>query len=80
MLTVLKNHLIEKYFKYCEIIGYTCLKRSSLYTILNLLKPLQQKSLQGLDYYLVDGESGVVDFIEIVDTYTTTDLKIAFKK
>lgn len=42
------------------------MSKSALYTILNLIKPSHQKSLQGLDYYLVDGDSAIDELINIV--------------
>lgn len=80
MLTVLKAHLINKYTTYCSKIQFECLKRTSLYSILNIIKPMQQKSLQGLDYYFVDGNSAIDELIKIVEFYTSEDQAIAFKK
>ena len=55
VLTVRFKHAVGSYIEMCKSSEFQPLSESSLYRILRSLKPLQRKSLSGLDDIMADG-------------------------
>ena len=48
-------HALADYKKYCNETGFQSLGKSKLYDIINSIKPAQQKTVAGLDEFVVEG-------------------------
>ena len=48
-------HALADYQKYCNETGFQSLGKSKLYDIINSIKPAQQKTVAGLDEFVVEG-------------------------
>lgn len=55
ILQLQKTHALINYEKYCDETDFVGLGRSKLYDILNSIKPAQQRSVSGLDEFVVEG-------------------------
>lgn len=59
ILTGLRTHAIANYLDFCNHTNTKTLSRTSLFKVLNLLKPSQRHSLAGLDNHMVAGTEGL---------------------
>lgn len=59
ILTGLRTHAIANYLDFCNHTNTKTLSRTSLFKVLNLLKPSQRHSLAGLDTHMVAGTEGL---------------------
>ena len=50
-----KKHAIVNYKKYCDEIDFESLGNRKLFDILSGLKPSQQRALDGIDAFVVEG-------------------------
>ena len=50
-----RAHALADYKKYCNETGFQSLGKSKLYDIINSIKPAQQKTVAGLDEFVVEG-------------------------
>ena len=50
-----RSHAIANYKKYCEETEFQSLGNSKLYDIINSIKPAQQRTVAGLDEFVVEG-------------------------
>jgi hypothetical protein len=55
ILQLQKNHVLVNYKKYCDESDLEGLGSSKLYDILNGIKPAQQRSVAGLDEFVIEG-------------------------
>jgi hypothetical protein len=67
-----RSHALVNYNKYCDETGFQSLGKSKLYDIIDSIKPKQQKTVAGLDEFVVEGteaweslsSSNIVSIIE----------------
>ena len=50
-----RQHVIINYMKYCDETSFKSLGKSKLYDIINSIKPAQQRTVTGLDQFVVEG-------------------------
>lgn len=58
ILTGIKHHIICDYIEFCKNIGKPTLSQSTLYKILETIKPSKKKALGSLDYFYVNSREG----------------------
>lgn len=50
-----RSHALIDYKKYCDETGFQSLGNSKLYDIIGSIKPAQQRTVAGLDEFVVEG-------------------------
>ena len=66
--TSIPEQIIKQYQSYCAETGFSSpFSHSSLSRILNVCAASTRKSLQGLDYFLVEGAKAFDDLVEVAD-------------
>lgn len=73
VLTALRSHTIATYLEFCKDVQYESLHRSSLWKILDVIKPSQRHSLAGLDNTMANGLEGFEEMNEILKSILDGD-------
>ena len=50
-----RSHALVDYKKYCDETGFQSVGKSKLYDIIDSIKPLEQRTVAGLDEFVVEG-------------------------
>lgn len=74
VLTALKNHTIATYLQFCKDVQYESLHRSSLWKILDVIKPSQRHCLAGLDNTMANGLQGFEEMNELLEVILDGDV------
>lgn len=81
VLTALRSHTIASYLEFCKDVQYESLHRSSLWKILDVIKPSQRHCLAGLDNTMANGLEGFEEMNELLKSILDGDtLKHARKQ
>ncbi|XP_064621124.1 uncharacterized protein LOC135484023 [Lineus longissimus] len=65
--TTIVSRLIQLYLAYCEEIGFQPLKRSSLFSIIQVCAASQKKSLAGLDNIAAEGSQAFDTLLKVLE-------------
>ena len=65
--TLIPEHIVQQYQKYCKESGITCMSRRSLLRILDVCSASVRKSLQGLDYITASGSKAFDELENVTD-------------